>query len=323
MKKIICILIVGILLLTACSVKKKADERWPVEIEGNTFTEPAYKVVSLSPSVTEMMYMLGYGGRLDGTSDFCETPDSAKKLPNCGSYLMPNLEKIAKISPDLLFTPAALSKHDTAALQELGVQVVVVTAPETVKGMLENCRLIVSAFEGAEKADLRVRELESFFDVTLDYLAGEVKDQIGTDSEAIYLRKMPFMMATSDSLESELLIRIGFINSAEKYTGWNYPSEDAVALEPHYIFCDDSINIEDLQKHKNYKTTAAVTNQNVFELKAEYFERRSPRLFFELEEVLDEALPDGLSGDKPNFVIDIEPPPEPEKSWWEKIMDKF
>ena len=105
--------------------------------------------------------------------------------------------------------------------------------------------------------------------------------------------------------------------------GWQYPSENAVALEPHYIFCDDSIDIEDLQKHKNYKTTAAVTNQNVFELDAEDFERRSPRLFFALEEVIDDMLPDGITEPKPDVVIEIEPPPVPEKSWWEKILDKF
>ena len=322
MKRFACILI-AVLLLAACSGKKSDDERWPAEIEGNTFTKSARKVVSLSPSVTESMYMLGYGGRLDGVSEFCDLPDSAKKLPRCGNCLLPDLEKIEKIAPDLLFTPAELSKHDSAALAELGVQVVVITQPETVEGILQNCRLIVTAFEGAEKADLRVKELESFFEVTLDHLADEVEAQIGTDSEAIYLRRMPFMMATPESLESELLTRIGFINSAAEYTGWQYPSENAVALEPHYIFCDDSIDIEDLQKHKNYKTTAAVTNQNVFELDAEDFERRSPRLFFALEEVIDDMLPDGITEPKPDFVIEIEPPPVPEKSWWEKILDKF
>ena len=72
MRKFVSILIAVMLLVTACSNKKAADERWPADIEGNTFTKSAHKVVSLSPSVTESMYMLGYGGRLDGVSDFCK-----------------------------------------------------------------------------------------------------------------------------------------------------------------------------------------------------------------------------------------------------------
>ena len=104
MKKFVCILLAcAMLVLPACKKKEQPDERWPVEIEGYTFTKPAMKAVSLSPSVTDYLYMLGYGGRLDGISEFCELPDSAKKLPRCGNALLPDIEKIKKISPDISY----------------------------------------------------------------------------------------------------------------------------------------------------------------------------------------------------------------------------
>lgn len=325
MKKFVCILLAcAMLVLPACAKKQQPDERWPVEIEGYTFTKSAMKVVSLSPSVTESLYMLGYGGKLVGISEFCELPDYAKKLPRCGNALLPDVEKIKKLSPDLVFSPAKLSSHDRKALEEVGAQIIIVEHPDSVSGMLENCRLLVTAFEGSEKAQLRVEEIESFIDVTLNYISDEVKNQLGdTETSAVILRKMSFTIATGDTLEGELIANIGFVNQAEPYTDWNYPLEKEPELNPDYIFCDGSIDIETLQKSKYYKATSAVTNGRVFEFDAQEFEKATPRMFFALEELMRDAFPDGFEEDKPNFVIDIEPPPEPELTWWEKLNEKF
>ena len=325
MKKFICVLLAcAMLVLPACGKKQEQDLRWPVEIDGYTFTKPAMKAVSLSPSVTELLYMLGYGGRLDGISDFCELPDSAKKLPRCGTALLPDLEKIKKIAPDILFSSAKLSSHDRKALEEAGVQLIVVEHPDSVNGMLENSRLLVTAFEGSEKAQLRVDEIKSFIDVTVDYISDEVGNQLGdTEISAIILRKMSFTIATGDTLEGKLLSEIGFVNQGEPYTDWNYPLEKEPELNPDYIFCDGSIDIETLQKSKYYKATSAVKNGRVFEFDAQRFEKATPLMFFALEELMRDAFPDGFEQDKPNFVIDIEPPPEPELTWWEKLNEKF
>ena len=61
----------------------------------------------------------------------------------------------------------------------------------------------------------------------------------------------------------------------------------------------------------------------MFEFDAQEFEKATPRMFFALEELMRDAFPDGFEEDKPNFVIDIEPPPEPELTWWEKLNEKF
>ncbi len=325
MKKLACILLAcAMLLLPACGKNQRTDERWPVEIEGYTFTKPAMKAISLSPSVTETLYMLGYGGRLAGTSEFCELPKMAKKLPRCGNALLPDIEKIKKLSPDILFSPAKLSLHDRKALEEEGIQLVVVEHPDSVDAMVENCRLIVTAFEGSETAQLRVEELQSFIDVTLDYISDEVKAQLGdTETSAVILRKMSFTIATGDTLEGKLLSQIGFVNQAEPYTDWNYPLEKEPELNPDYIFCDGSIDIETLQKSKYYKATSSVTNGRVFTFDAQEFEKATPRMFFALEELMRETFPDGFEEPKPDFVIDIEPPPEPELTWWEKLNEKF
>ena len=321
MKKLICVIMAAALLICGCSKEEQTDERWPIEIDGYTFSAPPKKVVSLSPGVTESLYMLGYGGFIVGISDNCKLPDAADDMPRCGTAIFPDLSDITKLKPDLVFTSAALSKHDKKAIEEAGGMIVEVTAAESVEGLLKNSYLICAAFEGKEKAELKQKELTKFFEVTQKYIAAELKNEIESgETTAIYLRKLPFIMATGETLESEFLTQMGFVNAAKQYSDWSYPSEEAAALMPDYIFCDDSISLEDLQASVYYKATPAVLNEKVYTLSAEDFERRSARIFFALESLAEEILPDGFEDKKPNFKIKIQPPPEPEKSWWEKLF---
>ncbi|MEA2090923.1 MAG: helical backbone metal receptor [Campylobacterota bacterium] len=60
------------------------------------------RVISLSPSITEIVYALEKGNSLVGTSSFSLYPKEAQKLPIVGGYENPNIEKILALSPTLV-----------------------------------------------------------------------------------------------------------------------------------------------------------------------------------------------------------------------------
>lgn len=60
------------------------------------------KIISLTPSVTEIIYALKKGDSLIATSEFSLYPPEAKKLELIGGYSNPNLEKIISLSPTLV-----------------------------------------------------------------------------------------------------------------------------------------------------------------------------------------------------------------------------
>ncbi len=60
------------------------------------------RIVSLSPSITEIVYGLGSGDELVATSSYSLYPEAAKKLPIVGSYVHPNIEKVLSFSPSLV-----------------------------------------------------------------------------------------------------------------------------------------------------------------------------------------------------------------------------
>ena len=83
---------------------------------------PPLKIVSLAPTLTEIVCELGACERLVGVTDYCTHPPRVRTLPKVGGYINPNLETVLSLKPDLVL---ALPEHqDTAArLETLGVRV--------------------------------------------------------------------------------------------------------------------------------------------------------------------------------------------------------
>jgi iron complex transport system substrate-binding protein len=62
------------------------------------------RVVSLVPTVTEILFALGAGDRVVGVSDFDNYPPEAMERPRVGALINPNVERIFQLQPDLVIT---------------------------------------------------------------------------------------------------------------------------------------------------------------------------------------------------------------------------
>ncbi len=60
------------------------------------------RIISLSPHVTEILYVLGQQDKLVGVTDYCSYPPQAAKKPHIGGLLNPNIERIILLKPDVL-----------------------------------------------------------------------------------------------------------------------------------------------------------------------------------------------------------------------------
>src|SRR5262245_34425483 len=67
-----------------------------------TPADPAPRLVSLTPSATEVVAALGATGLLVGVDDYSTFPAEVGKLPKVGSFLAPNLETIVGLRPSLV-----------------------------------------------------------------------------------------------------------------------------------------------------------------------------------------------------------------------------
>src|SRR6185295_18194036 len=108
---------------------------------------PPHRIVSTTPSITELLYALGLGDRVVGVTRFCRYPPEAQQKPKIGDYINPNLEAIAALRPDLVIiqtNPVRLAERlTTLRLRSLEVN------QENIAAIDRSIRVIAKA-TGAE-----------------------------------------------------------------------------------------------------------------------------------------------------------------------------
>lgn len=82
-----------------------------------SLTQPAQRIVSLAPSLTELLYAAGAGAQVVGVSEYSDFPPEAKALPVVGRYDLLDMETIVALAPDLIV--AWRSGNPRSAVQSL------------------------------------------------------------------------------------------------------------------------------------------------------------------------------------------------------------
>lgn len=91
------------------------------------------RIISTTPSVTEILFALGLGPRVVGVTTFCRYPEEARRLPKIGTFLDPSMETILGLRPDLVIVqknPVRLTER----LRAVGLRVIEVD-PESMEGV--------------------------------------------------------------------------------------------------------------------------------------------------------------------------------------------
>ncbi|NTW11194.1 MAG: ABC transporter substrate-binding protein, partial [Chlorobiaceae bacterium] len=79
-------------------------------------------VVSLAPSLTEMMFAIGAGDQLVGRTSACDWPKEAAKVPVAGAFGRPSLEVLAALHPDLVIDVDLEEQHAGEKITAMGIR---------------------------------------------------------------------------------------------------------------------------------------------------------------------------------------------------------
>jgi cobalamin transport system substrate-binding protein len=110
-----------------------------VDQTGRSLTLPAppRRIVSLVPSVTEILFAIGAHEALAGVTDFCDFPPEAKRKPSVGGMISPSLEALIALKPDLVVATSSGNRAETFdQLKRLGLPVYLVD-PSSVGDVLQ------------------------------------------------------------------------------------------------------------------------------------------------------------------------------------------
>ena len=158
--------VVMVLAVTACGSdepSKPADENgsgeaaYPMTVTdylGNEmeFAEAPQKIVSLSPSCTEILYALGQGDKMVGVSTWCTYPEEAAEVEQVGDTYSVSVERIIELDADVVFVSGGTAAESVDALNAAGINVYS-TGAKNVDEIYESIENIGAIVDASDKAD--------------------------------------------------------------------------------------------------------------------------------------------------------------------------
>lgn len=241
---------------------------YPVYINETEIKAKPERVVSLSPSLTEIIFECGYGDKLVGRSSYCDYPEGVSVITDVGKPSQPGIDEIIGLAPDILLTATVIPNKDILALSDKGIETVYIAAPRSLEDMKGIYYGIALIFEGAFNAE---GASEKAWAAIAEKLPSE--KPLG---KFIYVTE-GMNIAGKGTLESSVLSLYGE-NLAEDIYGYTFDKEFLLENEPDIILFDSQFTEEDLASDEVIGKLNAYTSGNVFSLDNSYFERPTGRI---------------------------------------------
>jgi iron complex transport system substrate-binding protein len=261
--------------------KAAAGDAFPVTVTGAngkvTLDSKPSKIVSLSPTATEMLFAIDAGDQVVAVDDQSNYPADAPKTDLSG--FKPNAEAIAGKSPDLV----VLSNDSDGIVDALGkikVPVLLLTAATKLTDTYDQIETLGKATDHAEKASKLVESIKGDLETI-------VEDTPKTSLTYYHELDNTYFSATSRTFVGEVYSLFGLKNVADEAAkaGNEFPqlsSEYLVKADPDLIFLADTKccqqSADTVAKRPGFATVSAVKSSGVAELDDDIASRWGPRV---------------------------------------------
>ena len=260
------------------------EETFPVEVAsaGGSVTISARpeRIVSISPTATEMLFAIGAGDQVEAVDELSYYPEEAPVTDLSG--FEPNVEAILGFEPDLVVLSAA--GDVVAGLDAAGVPSLVLPAAMSMADTYTQIeQLGVATGHVGDAAEL-VGQMQA----EIDTLAASVPDR---DLPLTYYHELDeaLFSVTSGTFIGELYALAGLVNVADEAdvdgAAGGYPqlsAEYLLAADPDLIFLADSRccgqNAQTLAQRPGFDQLTALRQGNVVELDDDVASRWGPRV---------------------------------------------
>lgn len=278
MKKIIIMLLTVSLMFgfTSCTDPNKVD--YPIEINGIKLTSTPKKIVSLSPTITEIFLELGHVSLLSGITSDYNYPNGLSEIESVGNTGNPSIEKIINIKPDLVISNNELSLTDMNLLSEKKIPILILPMSKNLQEMQNMYINIATVCVGKVKAP----DVASSKFSEISNGLKEISEKIPNIKKSfLYINSTDGLTSTGDTFESEILSIIG-TNIAKDGSKYKFQIENT---NPDIILVPSNITKEDLNKKYPYKELEAVRSDKVYQINNVILEKQTTRLIHVVNEI--------------------------------------
>jgi len=293
MKKILPVL----LILCSSLLWAKGNNEESKEI--TTYEEVSYpeRIVSLSPSTTEMLFAIGAGDQVVGVTSYCNYPEEATTRDIIGGFSAKtiSIETIISLNPDLVIAGVSAHQPITETLREAGIAVLSIE-PKSIND-IQNIIVELGVITGHEKEGKTVSE-----DINSRIDAVQIKLGTLKDDERIKVFyevwDAPLMTAGPESFTGQMVSLAGGINIFSDVQG-DYPqisSEELINRNPQVILSSDThgdkLSLEAMKEREGWSNIDAFKNNRVILLDGNIVSRPGPRVINAIEMIAQSLYPE-------------------------------
>jgi len=245
------------------------------------------RIISLSPSNTEIVFALGLGDRVVGVTEYCNYPAEALEKDIVGGFSTPNIEKIIELEPDLILA-STIHEEEVPRLEELGIPVMVIES-STVADLFVSIQLVAIVADVPEAGESLVSSMQDRIDAV-----GSVVAEVDQDEKIkVYYEVYsdPVMTAGQGAFINEIITLAGGINIFGDINE-NYPQVSAevvaerqpdIILYPDYHGTADLV-LDSMAGRPGWESIPAIQNSRIQAASDDIFARPGPRIVEAIEE---------------------------------------
>lgn len=220
--------------------------------------EPATRVISTAPNITEIIYALDQEEKLVAVSSWCDYPPEVDEKPRIGDFANPSLEKVVSHKPDMILATPQKKTPTLDKFEQMELTVVCVH-PENFQEFLKSIAIIGEVLGCQQRADSLILDIRREISALTP-----VKDSLRVYVE-IYAN--PLMTASGSSFVGDIIEIAGGKNIAADLPQ-AYPTinaEKVVAADPEVIITTyPNAEVDQISDRLGWENISAVQNHKVY-----------------------------------------------------------
>jgi iron complex transport system substrate-binding protein len=249
---------------------------------------PALRIVSLSPSNTELLFAVGAGPQIVGRDDHSDFParvEAIRSLGSSGGKL--NTEALVALEPDLILTAEIQSAEQVSALEDLELRVFLLSNPKTFAELFRNVRLVGQLCGHETEASTLTASLEKRVNAVAERLRGvTLRPRVFYELDATDVRH-PWTVGPGSFMHT-LITLAGGENFGASLTQ-DYPrvsAETIIRRDTDIIVIRDAVfgvTVESVRRRAGWEALSAVKTGRIYPFDDNLASRPGPRLVEGLE----------------------------------------
>lgn len=259
--------------------------------------EEVEKIITLAPSMTEVVYALGLEDKLVAVSSACDYPEEALEKDDVGRIDEPDIEKIVALEPDLVLAESVTDDESVERLSELGIKIIGFN-PESINDtidMIEDVAYLTSAEEAGDEVTSRMEsDYQNLKELVSEKLENNERKRVFYE-----IWSDPLYTAGEGTFIDSLIHDAGGYNIGREAEGsWpTYSLESLIDADPEVYVSSahstpEGLTLEKLRERETFREISAFKNDRLYLVDQDLVNRPSPRIIDGYREFIQAIFPE-------------------------------